>query len=172
MTKATSSPLSPTSSSSLRRVRSCWLAWLFDCMEQSMSRGEKIEIRGFGRFTVRQYRAYDGRNPRNRRNRSRQAQASGLLQGGQGAARAGEQGAAVDWGSRCVVRTSAILPSPNRICKMADNSRSVNHTHLHTQTIPLYPYPATGPASSQSFSDLPAETKECQKKSPSPQLPK
>jgi integration host factor subunit beta len=37
---------------------------LFDCMEQSMSRGEKIEIRGFGRFTVRQYRAYDGRNPR------------------------------------------------------------------------------------------------------------
>jgi integration host factor subunit beta len=27
-------------------------------------RGEKIEIRGFGNFTVRQYRAYDGRNPR------------------------------------------------------------------------------------------------------------
>ena len=37
---------------------------VFDCMEQSMSRGEKIEIRGFGTFTVRQYRAYDGRNPR------------------------------------------------------------------------------------------------------------
>ena len=37
---------------------------VFGCMEQSMSRGEKIEIRGFGRFTVRQYRAYDGRNPR------------------------------------------------------------------------------------------------------------
>jgi integration host factor subunit beta len=37
---------------------------VFDCMEQSMSRGEKIEIRGFGSFTVRQYRAYDGRNPR------------------------------------------------------------------------------------------------------------
>ena len=37
---------------------------LFDCMEQSMSRGEKIEIRGFGSFTVRQYRAYHGRNPR------------------------------------------------------------------------------------------------------------
>jgi nucleoid DNA-binding protein len=53
---------------------------VFDCMEQSMSRGEKIEIRGFGRFTVRQYRAYDGRNPRTayRCNRSRQAQASGL----------------------------------------------------------------------------------------------
>jgi integration host factor subunit beta len=37
---------------------------VFDCMEQSMSRGEKIEIRGFGTFTVRQYRAYHGRNPR------------------------------------------------------------------------------------------------------------
>ena len=37
---------------------------VFGCMEQSMSRGEKIEIRGFGSFTVRQYRAYDGRNPR------------------------------------------------------------------------------------------------------------
>jgi integration host factor subunit beta len=37
---------------------------VFGFMEQSMSRGEKIEIRGFGNFTVRQYRAYDGRNPR------------------------------------------------------------------------------------------------------------
>ena len=37
---------------------------VFDCIEQSMSRGEKIEIRGFGSFTVRQYRAYDGRTPR------------------------------------------------------------------------------------------------------------
>ena len=37
---------------------------VFGCLEQSMSRGEKSEIRGFGTFTVRQYRAYDGRNPR------------------------------------------------------------------------------------------------------------
>ena len=37
---------------------------VFGFMERSMSRGEKIEIRGFGSFTVRQYRAYDGRNPR------------------------------------------------------------------------------------------------------------
>jgi len=36
---------------------------VFDCMQQSMSRGEKIEMRGFGSFTVRQYRAYNGRNP-------------------------------------------------------------------------------------------------------------
>jgi integration host factor subunit beta len=37
---------------------------VFDCMEQSMDRGEKIEIRGFGTFQVRSYRAYKGRNPR------------------------------------------------------------------------------------------------------------
>jgi integration host factor subunit beta len=37
---------------------------VFGCMEQSMSRGEKIEIRGFGSFQVRSYRAYKGRNPR------------------------------------------------------------------------------------------------------------
>jgi integration host factor subunit beta len=37
---------------------------VFDCMEQSMSRGEKLEVRGFGSFQVRSYRAYKGRNPR------------------------------------------------------------------------------------------------------------
>jgi integration host factor subunit beta len=37
---------------------------VFYCMEQSMIRGEKIEIRGFGTFQVRSYRAYRGRNPR------------------------------------------------------------------------------------------------------------
>jgi integration host factor subunit beta len=33
-------------------------------MEQSIRRSEKIEIRGFGTFQVRSYRAYRGRNPR------------------------------------------------------------------------------------------------------------
>ena len=37
---------------------------VFDCLEQSMRRGEKIEVRGFGRFQIRSYRAYKGRNPR------------------------------------------------------------------------------------------------------------
>ncbi len=36
----------------------------FDCMEQSIRRGEKIEIRDFGTFQVRSYRAHRGRNPR------------------------------------------------------------------------------------------------------------
>ena len=34
-------------------------------------------------------------------------------------------------------RTSAILPSPNRICKMSDNTDYVNHINLHTQSIPI-----------------------------------
>ena len=37
---------------------------IFSSMSDALSRGEGIEIRGFGSFTVREYRAYDGRNPR------------------------------------------------------------------------------------------------------------
>jgi len=36
---------------------------IFACMEQSMRRGERIEIRGFGTFQVRSYKGYEGRNP-------------------------------------------------------------------------------------------------------------
>src|SRR3954468_9939796 len=37
---------------------------LFDAMTEALQRGEGIEIRGFGSFTVRPYKPYDGRNPR------------------------------------------------------------------------------------------------------------
>ncbi|MGB1276662.1 MAG: HU family DNA-binding protein [Nannocystaceae bacterium] len=37
---------------------------IFDSMVDAMKRGEGIEIRGFGSFTVRNYKAYEGRNPR------------------------------------------------------------------------------------------------------------
>src|SRR5579871_1005443 len=37
---------------------------IFDSMEASLRRGERIEIRGFGSFEIRSYRAYEGRNPR------------------------------------------------------------------------------------------------------------
>lgn len=37
---------------------------LFDSMEASLRRGERIEIRGFGSFEIREYKAYEGRNPR------------------------------------------------------------------------------------------------------------
>jgi len=38
---------------------------IFDSIEATLQRGERIEIRGFGSFEIRRYRAYAGRNPRN-----------------------------------------------------------------------------------------------------------
>lgn len=37
---------------------------VFDTMTEALRAGEGIEIRGFGSFTVRPYKPYDGRNPR------------------------------------------------------------------------------------------------------------
>ncbi len=37
---------------------------MFDEMVDAMKRSERIEIRGFGNFTVRPYKAYTGRNPK------------------------------------------------------------------------------------------------------------
>jgi integration host factor subunit beta len=37
---------------------------IFDSMVAALKAGNGIEIRGFGSFTVREYKAYDGRNPR------------------------------------------------------------------------------------------------------------
>jgi integration host factor subunit beta len=37
---------------------------VFDSMVEAMRKEEGIEIRGFGSFTVRPYKPYDGRNPR------------------------------------------------------------------------------------------------------------
>jgi integration host factor subunit beta len=37
---------------------------IFSCMTQALQQGDGIEIRGFGSFTVREYKAYEGRNPR------------------------------------------------------------------------------------------------------------
>jgi integration host factor subunit beta len=37
---------------------------IFESMTAALERGEGIEIRGFGSFTVREYEPYTGRNPR------------------------------------------------------------------------------------------------------------
>lgn len=37
---------------------------LFNSMTGALSKGERIEIRGFGNFTVRSYKSYQGRNPK------------------------------------------------------------------------------------------------------------
>ena len=37
---------------------------IFDTMSEALAKGEGIEIRGFGSFTVRHYKGRDGRNPK------------------------------------------------------------------------------------------------------------
>jgi integration host factor subunit beta len=37
---------------------------IFDQMVDAMKKGQRIEIRNFGNFTVRNYPAYTGRNPK------------------------------------------------------------------------------------------------------------
>jgi len=38
---------------------------IFDSMADALMKNERVEVRDFGIFTVRQYDAYTGRNPRN-----------------------------------------------------------------------------------------------------------
>lgn len=40
---------------------------IFACMAESVRRGEGIELRGFGSFQVRSYKAYQGWNPKNQK---------------------------------------------------------------------------------------------------------
>jgi integration host factor subunit beta len=37
---------------------------IFDCLEQALRQGDRIEIRGFGSFEIREYKGYQGRNPK------------------------------------------------------------------------------------------------------------
>ena len=37
---------------------------IFNAMMESLKKGDRIEIRGFGSFVVRHYGAYTGRNPK------------------------------------------------------------------------------------------------------------
>ena len=41
---------------------------IFDSFTNALKKGARIELRGFGSFTVRKYRAYMGRNPRTGKN--------------------------------------------------------------------------------------------------------
>jgi len=40
------------------------VATIFDQISQALARGERVELRGFGAFTVKQRQARTGRNPR------------------------------------------------------------------------------------------------------------
>ena len=36
----------------------------FGAIKETLSKGERVEIRGFGSFTVKDYKPYNGRNPK------------------------------------------------------------------------------------------------------------
>lgn len=36
----------------------------FDALKETLAKGERVEIRGFGSFTVKNYKPYVGRNPK------------------------------------------------------------------------------------------------------------
>ena len=36
----------------------------FNIIEETLVKGERVEIRGFGSFTVNEYKSYTGRNPK------------------------------------------------------------------------------------------------------------
>ena len=52
------------SSSSPRRTVEVAVNSIFEGMAEALRAGERIEVRGFGNFTVRSYRPYVGRNPK------------------------------------------------------------------------------------------------------------
>ena len=37
---------------------------VFETMIEALDRNERVEVRGFGNFTIREYKAYTGRNPK------------------------------------------------------------------------------------------------------------
>jgi len=36
----------------------------FDALKETLAKGDRVEIRGFGSFSVKNYRPYTGRNPK------------------------------------------------------------------------------------------------------------
>ena len=36
----------------------------FDALKETLAKGERVEIRGFGSFSVKHYKPYTGRNPK------------------------------------------------------------------------------------------------------------
>jgi len=47
-----------------RKVAEFVVNEVFDAMTEALANGQGVEIRGFGSFTVREYKAYTGRNPK------------------------------------------------------------------------------------------------------------
>ena len=61
---------------------------IFDEITAALARGARVELRGFGAFTVKRRDARTGPQPANRRGGAGQREIRAVLQGGQGVARA------------------------------------------------------------------------------------
>jgi len=46
------------------QIASSIVSTILDAMTETLVKGENVEIRGFGSFTVRSYETYTGRNPK------------------------------------------------------------------------------------------------------------
>ena len=57
------------------------VATIFDQITAALARGGRVELRGFGAFTVKQRKARYGRNPRTRRGGTGQCEGGAVLQG-------------------------------------------------------------------------------------------
>ena len=66
---------------------------ILDAMSDALVRGHRIEIRGFGSFSINRRPPRMGRNPRSRRKRADPRKAGAALQAGQGPARSGGRSA-------------------------------------------------------------------------------
>ena len=47
-----------------RAVAECVVDGFFDGVSRALQAGARVEVRGFGTFTARRYRGYEGRNPK------------------------------------------------------------------------------------------------------------
>ncbi len=64
---------------------------ILDAMGDALVRGHRIEIRGFGSFSINRRPPRVGRNPRSGEQRADPGKAGAALQAGQGAARGGRR---------------------------------------------------------------------------------
>ena len=55
---------------------------VFNTMSKSLISGDRIEIRGFGSFMVKDYDGYTGRNPKDRRENHGRGEETAVLQAG------------------------------------------------------------------------------------------
>ena len=101
---------------------------IFDEIAAALSRGDRVELRGFGAFSVKRREARQGRNPRTGDSVNVEREAHSLLQDRQAAARAAQRG-----------RREA-RPLAGDGCR-SRSSPSCSRSPIATRTVALWPLP-------------------------------